>query len=264
MQKSLKNFVKSTPLRHLHDIYLRLVRSRSQSNEGELISKFVRMYSIPKTFVEFGFHPHEFNCISLVRSFFGLLIDGDEHTVKLAQRMLPSNISTINRWLNLNNLDFIKTHFGKKPLGILSVDVDGNDYWFLSELISMRPALIVSEYNASFLDNPITVPYDDRFDRHAKHESGWYHGASLSALNYLCESNGYALIAVASGGCNAFFLRKDLLGPEDQGVLPDVAYAENKLRNKWSNTTAVQQWARIKNMPLVNVTDRQCSASAMS
>ena len=61
-------------------------------------------------------------------------------------------------WLK-SDLDFIKERFDS--LGVLSIDVDGNDYWFLKELISTRPSVIVVEYNASFGLEPVTVPVSD-------------------------------------------------------------------------------------------------------
>jgi hypothetical protein len=36
----------------------------------------------------------------------------------------------------------------------------------------------------------LSVPYDPTFDRHEKHPSGWYYGASLTAVAKLCASNG--------------------------------------------------------------------------
>ena len=58
-----------------------------------------------------------------------------------------------------------------KKLGVLSIDIDGNDYWILNEILSTKSniEMIVVEYNASFLDKCITVPYDENFNRHIKH-----------------------------------------------------------------------------------------------
>lgn len=74
--------------------------------------------------------------------------------------------------------------------GVLSIDVDGNDYWFLERPIEINPSVICIEYNATLGKEPITVPYDETFERHEKHPSGWYHGASLSALSKLAASSG--------------------------------------------------------------------------
>jgi hypothetical protein len=58
--------------------------------------------------------------------------------------------------------------------------------------------------------HPVTVPYDPMFDRHEKHERGFYHGASLSALTKLCAAHDYDLVAVSEAGLNAVFRRRDL------------------------------------------------------
>ena len=58
------------------------------------------------------------------------------------------------RFLTRDNLDFIREAF--PALGILSIDVDGNDYWFLEALIGIQPAIICVEYNASFGLEPVT------------------------------------------------------------------------------------------------------------
>ncbi|TJV02424.1 MAG: hypothetical protein E5Y18_27835, partial [Mesorhizobium sp.] len=62
-------------------------------------------------------------------------------------------------------------------------------------------------------------------------------------------TQGYKLVAVSAAGGNAFFL------PQDSAVTdlePVTAYRESSLRNQWSNTTAKDQWERIKHMPFVD------------
>ena len=54
------------------------------------------------------------------------------------------------------------------------------------------------------------MPYDDEFERYAKHASGFFHGASLAALESLGKRKGYYLIGCDSTGTNAFFLRDDI------------------------------------------------------
>ena len=250
--QAVKQILNRTPLKYLHRFYRAHRAQRSQSDECIILDRLVSQFPIPRSFVEFGFHPHEFNCVRLVKSFDGLLIDGDPENVLAANSVLPKNVQAIKQWIKLGNLSAIEEFArGKGELGILSIDVDGNDYWFLKALLPLRPALVVVEYNASLGLEPLTVPYDDNFERHAKHPSGWYHGASLSALSSLCESNGYALVEIASEGTNAFFMRRDIFGSD--GLSAEAAYRENSIRNKWSKTTAAQQWDRIKGMPFVDV-----------
>ena len=153
-------------------------------------------------------------------------------TVRLARSLLPARVESRQSFVTLENIAILGTHFPE--IGVLSVDVDGNDYWFLKALLPARPAVIVVEYNASLGLHPIAVPYDPSFNRNVKHESGWYHGASLVALTSLCKLNGYKLIAVSEAGGNAFFLPQRSDMPE---MDPAQAYRENALRNRWSGTT---------------------------
>lgn len=236
--------LRASPLRY----YFHLAKARfggsPQSDESAILSRIVGQS--PRTFLEFGFHPTEYNCIGLA-DFKGLLVDGDDTTVRLAKAVLPKRIEARQSFITLDNIDSLGTHFPQ--LGVLSVDVDGNDYWFLKALLPARPAVVVVEYNASFGLNPVTVPYEPAFDRMAKHDSGWYHGASITALTKLCKTHGYKLVAVSAAGGNVFFLPEASNMPQ---LDPARAYRESTLRNRWSGTTAKEQWGRIKHMPFVD------------
>ena len=236
----------STILRRLY-YRARLFRgARGQSDEARIISDLVKGTEAPKTFIEFGFHPIEFNCASLAqdRDWQGLLIDGSARQVSDARSVIPNRIDIVEAFLTLHNLDFIKSRFPK--LGVLSIDVDGNDYWFLEKLIDIKPSVICVEYNASFGLEPITIPYDDGFDRHQKHPSGWYHGASLAAITKLCAAHGYGLAAVSEAGANAFFTQNGDLDPA-------TAWKPNRLRREYSAVDQDGQWQRISQMPFIRV-----------
>lgn len=96
-------------------------------------------------------------------------------------------------------------------LGILSIDIDGNDYWVWESINCVNPSLIICEFNPNFGDvYPIVIPYDPAFERFKAHYSGMYYGASIVALKMLAERKGYVLLGTNSNGVNAFFVRKDL------------------------------------------------------
>ena len=142
-----------------------------------------------------------------------------------------------------------------KKIGSFSIDIDGNDYWIVKQMIESEifPELILVEYNPSFLDNSVTVPYENNFDRFSKHESGFYHGASLKAFYKLLNKFNYNLIKII-GGTNAIFVNNDLLKKNGlKNYLPDQIYQEGVLRNKWSNTNAKKQFELIKHLPFVNI-----------
>jgi len=235
---------KSTLLRRLY-YRTQLVRGRSEADEVAIIARLTN--GAPRTFVEFGFHPTEFNCIDLARdpSWQGLLIDGNRQLVEDARALWPaSRIEIVNSFLTLKNLDPVRGRF--PALGVLSIDVDGNDYWFLKALIHLSPALIIAEYNSTLGMEPISVPYDPLFDRHEKHPRGWYHGASLSALTKLCAEHGYGLAAGSDGSCNAFFTRDGALRPED-------VWKPKRLREELWGIPHDQQWDHVKHLPFERV-----------
>jgi hypothetical protein len=224
----------------------------SQSNEAEILARLVERLDAPRSFLEFGFSPSELNCASLLHSCRGLLVDGDPRNSEVAREVMPRKVEALQLFLTLESLDVLRDRLRHSELGVLSIDVDGNDYWFLEALLpDLEPAIVAVEYNASFGLRPVTVPYDATFDRHEKHPSGWYHGASLEALTRLCARHGYRLVEVASGGNNAFYVRREL---EDLPTL-DVAgaYRESVLRNEWSGTSAAEQWEAIRDLPYVDV-----------
>lgn len=233
----------NTALRRLY-YRLQLLRSTGQSNESRILSDLAK--DAPRAFIEFGFHPIEFNCAALARNadWQGLLIDGSKRQVEDARAILSSRVEVVQSFLTLDNLDLIRSKFSQ--VGVLSIDVDGNDYWFLKALLDINPTVICVEYNASFGLEPITVPYDPTFDRHEKHPSGWYHGASLIALAKLCASNGYGLSAISDGGANAFFTR---IGKLD----PTTSWRPNALRDEWSGKSPQQQFLSVRELPLVEV-----------
>jgi len=250
---TFKEFIKKTPLINIFIILKSLfVKPMTQNDEIEIINRLIRRFNVPHSFIEFGFSGWEFNCAALISDWEGLLIDGDSYNVKIAEIICPKEITVKCSWLTLENLDFICDYANSRGgVGILSIDVDGNDYWFLEKMISTKPAIIISEYNSSFGLRPVTVPYDPSFDRIKKHVSGTYFGASLSAINHLAKQNGYSLIEVSNSGVNVFFVRKDLLTIDDCELNPECAFREKYFPD---GTRPSQQWEKIKHLQYVDVT----------
>jgi len=230
----------------LRRMYYRLqkLRAKGQSDEARIIAALSK--DAPRTFVELGFHPIEFNCAYLARdtTWRGMLIDGNARQVADARALFPSRIKIVEAFLTLENLGFISLDFPQ--IGVLSIDIDGNDYWFLEKLIDAAPAVICVEYNSTLGLESITVPYDPSFDRHEKHPSGWYHGASLLALSKLCASRGYGLAAVSSAGVNAFFTKNGTLDP-------DKSWRPNSFRESFSGICHHRQWDEIRHLPFVEI-----------
>ena len=220
----------------------------SQSNESEILDLLIQTHvNIPKTFVEFGFSGWELNCVGLCNSkeWVGLLIDADPYNCWIAQTRFSKLIDTKIAWITKDNIKvLVKSWLEGRSLGVLSIDVDGNDYWLLNELSDINPSIVVMEYNSAFGIRCISAIYDENFDRREKHKRWTYFGASLTMISeFLCEQ-GYSLVAISASGVNAFFLRNDLLSSDDK-VLDPVHSFKDSFKIKGTSSSQAE-WEYIK------------------
>ena len=96
-----------------------------------------------------------------------------------------------------------------KDIDVISFDLDGNDYYFVEELLKnkFKPKLFIVEYNGKFLP-PIKWKID--YNETHQWDGSDYFGASISTFNDLFENNDYKLICCnAHTGANAFFVKND-------------------------------------------------------
>lgn len=191
----------------------------SKFGEDGIIQFLINNINIKnKTFIEFGVEDYtESNTRFLLMHNFwqGFIIDGGKRNVDkiknyyfygLYNLQASCNFVTkenINEVLNNSKYDY--------DLGLLSIDIDGNDYHVLEAINQYKPRILICEFNNLFELQNITVPYKPNFNRFYEHYSGNYQGASLKAINFLAEKKGYCLVAIDKSGTNAFFVRKNLL-----------------------------------------------------
>ena len=200
----------------------------SQNGEdGVLFELRRRMVDIPHSFVEFGIgRGSQGNCVLLADVFgwSGLFVEydrdsygqlrtkyGGSRAVRTAcERVTPQNVESVFGQAQ------VPTEFG-----ILSIDIDGNDYWVWEALEDYRPAIVVIEYNSMLpLDEALAQPYDS-----ADAELTSFSGASLGALEGLAKAKGYELVHTDLAGVNAFFVLAELAGAFPQG--PDLRHGIN-------------------------------------
>lgn len=168
--------------------------------------------------LEFGFGAVQCNSLRLVKqeAFSGLFMDGSSENVDFfnyaARKHGLKNVNAVQAFITRDNLQqLIMDNNVPREIDFLSLDVDGNDYWFWEELTCVSPRLVCIEYNAGLgPDLSLTVPYDPEFERYSIHPSGFFHGASLAAFESLGKRKGYKLIGCDSTGTNAFFLQEDI------------------------------------------------------
>jgi hypothetical protein len=159
----------------------------------------------------------------------GLLFDGDAGKLELGRDLYARLADTflrppklVHSWITAENVnEQISCHGFTGEIDLLSLDVDGNDYWIWKAIGCVRPRVVVLEYNAWWGPHrAVTVPYDPEF-RLDFSRIPFYCGASLAAFVALGRDKGYRLVGCARSRINAFFVRADL----GTDLLPEVPAA---------------------------------------
>jgi hypothetical protein len=217
------------------------------------------------TIVEFGVGDgSECNAANLLINFgwTGLLMEADERRAEQAAHFYwgmlkerAADVAVLHQAVTVHNINELIAGQGiAGEIALLSIDVDGNDYWLWRALTVIQPRIVVIEYNASLgagAGRSITTPYDPYFNRYAKHSTGFYHGASLTALTRLAEEKGYILAGCESAGVNAFFVRADIADGKVPPIAPAAAYRPHMHRSRTRSPEA--QWQAIQHLPFVEV-----------
>jgi hypothetical protein len=193
----------------------------SQWGEDGIIEHLLNHVPIARTiFVEFGVQDYrEANTRFLLvhHNWSGLVIDGDPENIAKVRHdgiYWRFNLKSECAFITRENIDSIISNHGiVGDIGMLSVDIDGNDYWVWEAIDCISPRIVVAEYNALFGPHAaVSVPYDENFMRGRAHYSNLYWGCSLAALERLGQEKGYMLVGCNSAGNNAFFVRKNVSG----------------------------------------------------
>jgi hypothetical protein len=240
----------------------------SQWGEDGIIQRLISVVPLAdRTFIEFGVEDFsESNCRFLMMNdnFSGFVMDGSADNVaacRSAYYYWKHALEMRQAFITRDNINQLLAESGFGPdLAILSVDLDGVDYWVTEAIERFTPRILIHEYNAVFgAERKISVPYDPAFVRSDKHVSRLYWGASLAALTYLAEKRGYSLVGTNSAGCNAFYVRNDLLNDQLEVLSAERGYTASLYRESKDaagNLTYVAGTDRLKllsGMPVINV-----------
>jgi hypothetical protein len=256
---------------HLGEVEFRVC---SQWGEDGIIEWLCqRIPNISRSFVEFGVENFaEANARFLLenRGWRGLVMDGSAtHMASLRQDALywRHDLTAVAAFITAENINRLITENGfAGELGILSVDIDGNDYWVLETIDCVDPAIIICEINGVFGDlKPFTVPYRPDFQRMDAHYSGQYFGCSLAAAKLLCRRKGYTFLGTNTNGVNAFFVRDDLAGPIVESLGEARAWAprhrdSRDRRGELDFVRGLGRYELVADMPVVDIPSGQLVA----
>ena len=239
---------KDDNLPHIQDTGLKVF---SQFEEDGMLLYIFSLLEMPtKSFIEFGsddginsnsanlYYHHGFN---------GLFMDGNQKAIDRGNYFFNKRPNVTKKapvfkhaMITAENInDLIESAGFSGEVGLLSIDIDGNDYWVWKAIQVVSPQVVIIETHNEFGLNDIIVPYDPSYFYPGVHPD--YHGASPVAMTKLAKHKGYRLVGSNKLGFNFIYVREDLLKTE----LPEVT-VESLLTDP-SNKEAQSRFEPIKN-----------------
>jgi len=189
-----------------------------------------------------------------------LLVDGDPSNVAKARRFYAQSRRTqtfppkvVQAWITRDAVNqVIRDNDFLGEIDLLSLDLDGVDYWIWEAITAISPRVVVLEYQDILgPDRMWTVPYADDFTAGEHSMTGAmpnFAGASLRAFTKLAHSKGYRLIGVNGYGFNAFFMRNDVGAEQFSEISVEDCFTHPKTLEGMA-----KRFPLVANMPWVEV-----------
>ena len=195
--------------------------------DGKLLFIFSKIGVKHESFIEIGSDDGlNSNCANLALNFqwHGVFMDANPLSISRGQYFYkryphpygykPKFICAKITRENIN--DLIRQAGYSGQVDLLSIDIDGNDYWIWDAITAVRPRVVVIETHIDFGMRDIVVPYNPDYAFPGVHPQ--YHGASAVAMVKLGKKKGYRLIGANTLGFNFIFLADE----ENHPHLPEV------------------------------------------
>jgi hypothetical protein len=190
----------------------------------------------------------------LNHGFEGFLFDGSESKVCAAKAFFAGKKDCLlyqpfvtHAWITAENVNDLNINAGcKGEIDLLSLDMDGNDYWIFKALDVVQPRLIIAECNNVIPTNrSLTIEYDPNFTNPAPGGHFTAHaGMSALAMQKLCKQRGYRMIGAHRHGFNVLFLKSG----EGEKFFPEVSIGQVH-DNHWTRLSHESRWPKVKDMP---------------
>jgi hypothetical protein len=228
-------------------------RKYSQFEEdGILLYLFSLIPPVNRTCVEIcAGNGRECMCSNLIinHGWWGHLFDGSEANVDAGRRFFANNEDTFlhppkftQAWITAENVNQLIADSGAQgPIDLLSLDIDGMDYWVWKAIDVISPQVVVCEtHNLIPADRALTVPYDRAFVCASED----YRGASVAAMCKLAREKGYRLVGTHRFGFNAFFVKRGVA----EDLFPEIDPARCEL-DPFSRQRRAEGWPRVEGLP---------------
>ncbi len=167
----------------------------------------------------------------------GLMFDGSVENITMAKQFFSNIPDTkywppkiVNQWITAENVnELIESQGFSGEIDLLSIDIDGIDYWLWESISVIKPRVVVTEINHLWgPEESVTVPYDPQFKAVFTEHGSDYAGASLKAFVKLGKKKGYKLIGTNRFATNAFFVRNDLISERLPEMQPKDCFHHNR------------------------------------
>jgi len=222
--------------------------------DGLLLFLFSVIGMDNKVFVEIGADDGiNSNCANLAFNFgwYGLFLDGNQQALDRGSRFYarhphpfmyqPHFTCARVTCENINQLIADKGFNGE--IGLLSIDIDGNDYWVWEALTVVSPRVVIIETHVEFGYENIVVPYDPHYFYPGKHPL--YHGASPVAMVNLARRKGYRLVGANDLGFNFIFVKNGIC----DDLIPEVSVASVLWHP--SAVSSFKDFEQVRHMPYI-------------
>lgn len=182
----------------------------------------------------------------------GLFIDGNKRSINRGKYFFdrfphkwqykPTFVHQLVNRENINST--IKGAGYQGDIGLLSIDIDGNDYWIWDALDVVSPKVVIIETHNVFGLNNIVVPYDANYSYPGLHPS--YHGASPIAMTKLAHKKGYRLVGANELGFNFIYVRNDIEADKIPEVSVESVLQHPSVEKGYSKFEDVKNWEYLK------------------
>ncbi len=223
--------------------------------DGKLLFIFSVIGMGNKAFVEIGSDDGvNSNSANLYFNFgwHGLFIDGNPHSIRRGRKFFakyphpwfyqPKFICDLVKRENVNEL--IKQAGIEGEIGLLSIDIDGNDYWVWDAINVIDPRVVIIETHNEFGMNNIVVPYDPDYFYPGKHPV--YHGASPVAMTKLAKRKGYRLVGANELGFNFIFIKNGLADELIPEVPVESVLQHPSVKEGFKSFEAIKDWEYLE------------------
>jgi hypothetical protein len=190
------------------------------------------------------------NCANLALNlgWHGLFIDGDPQAIARGRRFYQEHPDTqlwppvfVEAFITRENINQLILDAGfSGPIGIMSIDIDGNDYWVWEAVSAVDPAVVVIETHIEFGMRNIVVPYDAQHVYPGKHPD--YFSASPVAMLRLAGRKGYRLVGANRYGFNLIFVKRGLHEDRVPEVSLESVLTHPRYRARLDRFEAIKDW----------------------